>query len=86
MTDTHASIERRFRRMMMGRAPLERLKMGCSMFDSAKRIVRSSILNQNPRLSAKEIKRAVFLRFYGQDFGREQQIKILNSLHLTPNT
>ena len=79
MNDTHESIERRFRRMMMSRAALTRLKMGCSMFDSAKRIVRSSILDQNPRLSAQEIKRAVFLRFYGQDFGREQQAKILNS-------
>lgn len=80
MTDTHASIERRFRRMMMRRTPLDRLKMGCSMFDSAKRIVRSSVLHQNPRLSAGEIKRAVFLRFYGQDFGQAQQTKILNLL------
>ena len=80
MTDTHESIKARFHQMLMSRSPLERLKMGCSMFDSARQIVRSSILDQNPHSSLLEIKKAVFLRFYGHDFNPDQKEKILSSL------
>ena len=80
MTDTHESIRVRFHQMLMSRSPLERLKMGCSMFDSAKQIVRSSILDQKPESSPQEIKKAVFLRFYERDFNPDQKEKILSSL------
>lgn len=80
MTDTHESMQAQFYKMMMDRAPLERLRMGCSMFDTAKRIVRSSILQANPKSSVKEIKKGIFLRFYSEDFKLDLRNKILNSL------
>ncbi len=80
MNDTHESIKLRFQQMMMSRAPAERLRMGCSMFDAAKQIVRSSIMNENPKSSPLETKKAMFLRFYGMDFNKEQKTKILNFL------
>jgi len=80
MLDTHESIKKRFFQMMMSKSPAERLRMGCSMFDSAKQIVRSSILQKNPHGSPSEIKKEIFLRFYGQDFQSEQKRKILDSL------
>ncbi len=83
ISDTHESIEFRFHRMMMELAPEKRLKMGCSMFDTAKEIVRSSILEHNPNISARELKKAIFLRFYGQDFSTDQQRKIMDLFNTT---
>jgi len=80
MLDTHESIQLRFEKMMMERSPIERLKMGCSMFDTAKEIVRSSILNKNPQASLEEIRKGIFLRFYGQDFNEVQIKNILGGL------
>ncbi len=78
--DKSESMESRFHRMMMERPPEERLRMGCSMFDTAKEIVRSSILERNPHISPQELKKEIFLRFYGQEFESEQKRKILDSL------
>jgi len=79
MLDTHESIQKRFFQMMMSKSPVDRLRMGCSMFDSAKQIVRSSILERNPDGSPLEIRKEMFLRFYGQDFQPDQKIKILDA-------
>lgn len=65
----------------MEHAPEERLQMGCSMFDTAKEIVRSSILERHPHISVQELKKEIFLRFYGEDFGVGQKRKILDSLN-----
>ena len=82
MSDTHASIETKFHQMIMSRSPEERLRMGCSMFDTAKEIVRSSILEIDPHISSQELKKKIFLRFYDQDFGPEQKKKILDSFNI----
>ena len=81
ISDTHRSMESRFHRMMMEHPPQERLRMGCSMFDAAKEIVRSSILERHPHISVQELKKEMFLRFYGQDFGAKQKKKILDLLN-----
>ena len=80
MTDTHNSIAIRFHQMIMERSGVERLEMGCSMFDTAKQIVRSSIIARNPGASGAQMKKEIFLRFYGQDFSPEYREKILNAL------
>ena len=80
MIDTHESINIRFRQMMMERSSIDRLKMGCSMFEAAKHIVRSSILAEKPQTSPQQIKKEIFLRFYGKDFKPEYKEKILNAL------
>jgi hypothetical protein len=77
MSDTHPSVESRFHEMIMSRSPEERLRMGCSMFDTAKEIVRSSIRERNPNLSEREMRKEIFLRFYGNDFSPQQKEKIL---------
>lgn len=80
ISDTHELMESRFHRMMMEHPPEERLRMGCSMFDAAKEIVRSSILERHPHISVQELKKEIFLRFYGTDFKTEHKKKILDSL------
>jgi hypothetical protein len=80
MKDTTPEIESRFHRMLMKKSGQERLKMGFSMFEMARRQVVASIMNQNPRCDSKEIHKTLFLRFYGQDFTPEECEKILAQL------
>lgn len=80
MFDTHPEIAVRFRDLMMSKTGQERLIMGCSMYDTAKEIVRSSIYNSQPEIKDAEIKREVFLRFYGQEFSEADREKLLSAL------
>lgn len=80
MNDTSALMTAKYYRLIMARSNAERLRMGCSMFDTAKKIVRSAILNRNPKITAGGMKAEVFLRFYGSEFSETEQAKILNGL------
>lgn len=80
MNDTSPEMEKRYHDMLMRRSGEERLKMGCEMFDAAKAIVKSSILNENSRLTESELKEKIFLRFYGLDFSEPQKQKIIAGL------
>ena len=80
MQDTSTKVKNIYHDILMARTPEERLKMGCSMFDAAKQIVRSSILNKDSNISDQELKKKIFLRFYGHDFPLQKLKRILNSL------
>src|SRR3989454_6909747 len=67
----------RYRAMVLARAPEERLKMGCSMGATARVLVRASVLAQEPHASPAAVRRALFLRFYGQEFHAVEREKIL---------
>ena len=80
MYDTVPSVANRFRELMMAKSREQRLRMGCSMYDTAKKIAISAIRQQYPRISSKETKAEVFLRFYGAEFSDSQKEKILVAL------
>ena len=80
MNDTSEEMEKRYRVLLMERSGPERLEMGCSMFDAAKQIVKSSILNESPGLTGNDLKEKIFLRFYGLDFSQAQKQKIIVGL------
>lgn len=80
MTDTSASVGLRFRNMIMKRSPEKRLLMGFSMYDAARTIVMSAIMEQNPQISLEDIKKEIFLRFYGKEYNRLEIEKILRAL------
>ncbi len=80
MDDTHPDIAVRFQNLMMLKSGEQRLLMGCSMYDTAKQIVRSSIYNKYPQISAGQMKKEIFIRFYGQDFSQADVEKILSVL------
>lgn len=80
MNDTAPEIERRFQEMVMNKSGQERLKMGFSMFDMARKQVISSIIDSNPEADLTDIKKGIFIRFYGQEFSKEEQEKILRHL------
>ncbi len=63
MNDTSPEIEKRVREMIMARSGAERLMMGSSMFDAARRVVLASLPKNLPDA---ELKRRLFERIYGE--------------------
>lgn len=80
MTDTHPIIEARFKKMIMARSGQERLLMGCSMFAAARQIVKSSLIQRQPKISAQEIKEGFFSRLYGGEFNEIEKSRIVAAL------
>lgn len=74
MTDTKPDIEKILVNMMRQKTGEERLKMGCSMFDMAKKIVMASIQSHG---NDKEMRQKIFLRFYQDSFGKKTIDRIL---------
>ena len=80
MNDTHPDIAIKFQELMMSKSGEQRLLMGCSMFDTAKKIVQSALASQQPEITAKEMREGIFLRFYGHEFTQIVKQKILSAL------
>ena len=80
MFDTHPDVAIQFRDLMMSKTGQQRLLMGCSMYDTAKKIVRSAIYNSRPEIMENEMKKEIFLRFYGKEFRRADREKFLSAL------
>jgi hypothetical protein len=68
VTDTPPDIERTYREMLLDRSRGDRLKMGCSMFATARAFVVASELRKNPTVTPGALRRALFLRLYGDEF------------------
>ena len=82
ISDTHPDIAIRFRDLMMSKTGEQRLLMGCSMYDTARQIVLSAIYNNRPEITEEEMKKEIFLRFYGREFSRTEREKFLSNLGL----
>ena len=54
--------------------------MGFSLFDFARQQVIASIKRDHPDCDVGELRRRLFLRFYGEDFSPEEQEKILEKI------
>lgn len=76
MNDTHPSIEAKIEELLRSRTPEERMRMGASMFDAAKAMALAGIRHDHPELGESGIRRALFLRFYGDDFDAFQRERI----------
>ena len=83
MNDTSPDMERRHRALLLQRTGEERLKMACSMYDTATALVRASILAQHPQATPSEVRQTMFLRLYGQDLAPEFKQKVLELLRST---
>lgn len=80
MNDTTPEIESIYRNMLMKKSGQERLMMGCSMFDTARKQALAGIAAKMPGLSEAEIRKELFLRFYGMEFSKEEKEQILRKL------
>ena len=80
MTDTSPAMDVRYRAMLMQRSGEERLKMGCAMRETARALVESSILEQDPQATPETLRKGLFFRFYGHDFDAKSREKILAAI------
>ena len=76
MNDTHIEITAKVKELMKLKSNEERLLMGFSMYDTAKEIVKSSIIERNPHMTVNQMRREIFLRFYGVEFTKDSRDKI----------
>jgi len=86
MKDTSPDMDERYRALLMQRTGEERLIMGCAMRDTARTLVEASLREKDPQLSAANLRRGVFLRFYGHEFDPETRAKILTAIEQAANT
>ena len=80
MNDTHPEVTVQFRDLMRAKSNEQRLLMGCSMYDIAKQIAQSAIYNERPAITPEEMKKEIFLRFYGPEFSQADKEKIFSVL------
>jgi len=78
--DTSPEMEERYRTMLMARSGEARLKMGDSMYATARALVVASILERDPSASPAAVRQALFLRFYGHEFDAAARERILARL------
>jgi hypothetical protein len=82
VTDTSPGVERLYREMLLERPGAERLRMACSMLATARALALASLQAQDPLASPSTLRRRLFLRLYGGDFGADEQARITARLDL----
>lgn len=80
MTDTPPAIQAKYRALLLARPGEARLRMGASMYATARALVLASILERDPAATPAAIRQALFLRFYGEDFDASTRARILARL------
>jgi hypothetical protein len=80
MKDTSPEMESRFNEMIMKKSGEERLKMGFSMFDMARRQIMASVIMNKPDADIKYIRKEIFLRLYSEEFSKKEQERILTRI------
>lgn len=77
MIDTTARAEKIQSELFDKMTGEERMKIASEMFDTARTLVLASL---DKNLNDKEKRKALFLRFYGNDFSTNEKEKILSNL------
>ncbi len=77
MNDTTPEIQEKINEIYKNKSGEEKLLIALSMFETARELVISSLPNN---LSEKELRKELFLRFYGNDFAVDEKEKILANL------
>ena len=80
MRDTPPDVDARYRQMLLARPGEDRLRMGFSMYATARALVVASILAEEPEASPERLREAIFLRFYGRDFDEATRDRIVARL------
>lgn len=80
MKDTSPQVEIHFIEMLMKKSGEERMRLGFSMFEMVRKQVIASINTDKPEANIREIRKGIFLHFYGQDFSTEEQRRILEHI------
>jgi hypothetical protein len=75
MNDTTPEIENKLNQIYLSKSGEEKLLIALQMFETAKKIVISSMPKN---LSDSDFRRELFLRFYGDDFSKKERENILS--------
>jgi hypothetical protein len=78
MKDTSPEIERMFNDGIMRKTPEERLNITSDMFETAKKLVMSSIRQTHPNIDPVELRIQTFMRFYGHEYQPSELARILS--------
>ncbi len=76
MKDTPPEIEDRYRELLMQRSGVERLHMGADMFDTARELAIAGLRAEG----VEDLRAALFLRFYGDEFEPQERARIVERL------
>ena len=79
MEDTTPEMYKIRRSFLMNKTDSERFFMSVEMYEMFKAFVKSSILNEHPNISERELCKEIFKRFYKNDFSKDEMEKILLS-------
>ena len=80
MNDTAPAVEIVYRRLLLARSGVDRLKMGCDMFDAAVTLARAGVRAAAPGATEERVRAEVFVRLYGGDFDAPTQARIVERL------
>jgi len=80
MRDTTPEITNKICEMIRMKSPIERLRMGASMYETSKYLITRAILEDNPQISEAELRKEIFLKFYGNDYNATEREKIIQHL------
>ena len=80
MNDTSPEIETLWIEMWKKTTPSQRVRMGSDMFSAAKELAMAGIRKEMGYDDPKEMRRRLFLRFYGTDFTPEESERILSRI------
>lgn len=80
MKDTSRNIDELYRQRLLALSGEKRFLIGDSMYSTARQVVVASIKTRNQQGDPSELKRALFLRFYGHEFSSPERQKILSTL------
>ena len=74
MNDTHLEIRKIYHKMLMEKSNEERMRMGFSMFESAKKMI-LCLINNNKNVNAE-----LFKRIYKDDFNKKKLKEIIRCI------
>lgn len=80
MDDTSPNIASKMCEMIRKKSSVERLKMGKAMYETSKYLIIRAILANDPDISESNLRKEIFLKFYGNDYDPIQQEKIIKHL------
>lgn len=80
MNDTTPEARQKQLSIIFSKSPEERFLMGIEMIDYVYMVVENSIKAENPNISLIDLKIAVFKRYYGKEFSKEEMVRIEDSM------
>jgi len=86
VNDTSPAAAELQHRLLMERSGVERLKMGCDMFDTARALMRAGLGDTTGKDRSAALRVRLFERTYGRDFDAATAARIIAHLRATTDS